>query len=91
MAKKITIDKIEPKIIKSEIETLRKIGVNIQLKKSVIIKKNKKLKKINLSTKPYPGFPTDLQAQLMVLLTQVNGIFKIKEDILKTDLCMFPS
>ena len=82
MAKKITIDKIEPKIIKSEIETLRKIGVNITTKKkSVIIKKNKKLKKINLSTKPYPGFPTDLQAQLMVLLTQVNGISKIKEDM----------
>ena len=33
MAKKITIDKIEPKIIKSEIETLRKIGVNITTKK----------------------------------------------------------
>ena len=67
--KNLTIDKIKPKIVNSEIEILRKIGVKIIKKKnSVIIKKNKKLKKINISTKPYPGFPTDLQAQLMVLL-----------------------
>ena len=60
----------------------KKIGVPIKKKKSsIIIKKNKKLKKINLKTKPYPGFPTDLQAQLMVLLTQVNGTSKIKEEI----------
>ena len=36
---------------------------------------------INIITKPYPGFPTDLQAQLMVLLTQAKGISKIKENI----------
>ena len=53
----ITIDKIDPKIIKSEINILKKIGVKIKQKKtSIIIKKNKKLKKINISTKPYPGF-----------------------------------
>ena len=82
MAKKVTIDKIDPKIVKGEIELLKKIGVQItKNKSSLTIKKNKKLKKINVTTKPYPGFPTDLQAQLMVLLTQVNGISKIKEDI----------
>ena len=42
----ITIDKIDPKIIKSEINILKKIGVKIKQKKtSIIIKKNKKLKK----------------------------------------------
>jgi len=35
----------------------------------------------NLSTKPYPGFPTDLQAQLMVLMTRAQGTSKIKESI----------
>ena len=50
-------------------------------KNSIIIKKGKRLKKINIITKPYPGFPTDLQAQLMVLLTQANGVSKIKENI----------
>ena len=80
--KNLIIDKIDPKIIKSEIDVLKKIGVNIIKKKnSVIIKKGKKIKRINVNTKPYPGFPTDLQAQLMVLLTQANGISKIKENI----------
>ena len=80
--KNLIIDKIEPNIIKNELNVLRKIGVSIKQKKnSILIKKAKKLKKINVITKPYPGFPTDLQAQLMVLLTQANGVSKIKEDI----------
>ncbi len=80
--KNIVIDKIDPKIIESEINILKKIGVQITKRKSsVVINNNKKLKNISITTKPYPGFPTDLQAQLMVLLTQVNGVSKIKENI----------
>ena len=91
MAKKVTIDKIDPKIVKGEIELLKQIGVQItKNKSSLTIKKNKKLKKINVTTKPYPGFPTDLQAQLMVLLTQVNGISKIKEDIFENRFMHVP-
>ena len=89
--KKIKINKIDPKIIKSEIDILRKIGVKIEQKKSsIIIKKNKKLKKIHITTKPYPGFPTDLQAQLMVLLTQAKGISKIREDIFENRFMHVP-
>ena len=82
VGKKITIDRINPSVIKTEINTLKKIGVKIKKNKSSItILNNKNLKSINISTKPYPGFPTDLQAQLMVLLTQAAGTSKIKEDI----------
>ena len=89
--KNITIDKIDPKIVKNEINVLRKIGVKIIKKKSsVIIGKKKKLKKINIITKPYPGFPTDLQAQLMVLLTQVEGVSKIKENIFENRFMHVP-
>ena len=89
--KKIIIDKIDPKIVKNEINVLKTIGVKIIKKKtSIIIKKNKKLKKINITTKPYPGFPTDLQAQLMVLLTQVEGISKIKENIFENRFMHVP-
>ena len=85
------INKIDPKIVKSELKILKKIGVKIiQNKKSIVIKKGKKLKKINITTKPYPGFPTDLQAQLMVLLTQVNGISKIKENIFENRFMHVP-
>ena len=87
----LTIDKIDPRVVKSEINVLKKIGVKITKKKfSLNIKKNKKLNKINISTKPYPGFPTDLQAQLMVLLTQVEGTSKIKEDIFENRFMHVP-
>ena len=89
--KNLTINKIEPKIIKNEINVLKKIGIRIKKNKnSVIIKKAKKFKKINIITKPYPGFPTDLQAQLMVLLTQANGISRIKEDIFENRFMHVP-
>ena len=42
---------------------------------------NKKIKSINIKTAPYPGFPTDLQAQMMVLLCKANKQSVIKEDI----------
>ena len=89
--KNLTINKIDPKIIKSEIDVLKRIGVQMTKKKSsIIIKKSKKLKKIKISTRPYPGFPTDLQAQLMVLLTQANGISKIREDIFENRFMHVP-
>ncbi len=89
--KSVTIDKISPKIVNCEIKLLRKIGVPIIVKKNlVIIKKSKKLKKINISTKPYPNFPTDLQAQLMVLLTQANGTSKIREEIFENRFMHVP-
>ena len=89
--KNLIIDKIDPKIIKSEIDILRKIGVKIiKRKTSVVIKNNKELKKINITTKPYPGFPTDLQAQLMVLLTQAKGTSKIKENIFENRFMHVP-
>ncbi len=88
---KLLIDKIDPKIIKNEISVLKKIGIKIvPKKKSILIEKGKKLKNINIVTKPYPGFPTDLQAQLMVLLTQVNGISKITEDIFENRFMHVP-
>jgi UDP-N-acetylglucosamine 1-carboxyvinyltransferase len=91
IGKKIVIDKIDPNIIKSEISTLKKMGVRIKKgSDSIIVTKNNKLKKINVITKPYPGFPTDLQAQLMVLMTQSNGLSKITENIFENRFMHVP-
>ena len=87
MGRKLNINKINPKVLKSEIKILKKMGVKVLVNKySVSIFGSTNLKKISISTKPYPGFPTDLQAQLMVLMTQADGISKIKENILRIDL-----
>jgi UDP-N-acetylglucosamine 1-carboxyvinyltransferase len=78
----LKIKNIVPKIIQTEINTLKKIGVKIKVKKDEIhIVGNKKIKSINIKTAPYPGFPTDLQAQMMVLLCKANKQSVIKEDI----------
>jgi UDP-N-acetylglucosamine 1-carboxyvinyltransferase len=91
IGKKIKINKINPNVVKSEINILKKMGVKIKKNiNSIIIQKNTKLKKTNVITRPYPGFPTDLQAQLMVLMTQAKGISKISENIFENRFMHVP-
>ena len=91
IGKKISIRKIEPKILKNEISILKRMGAKIiTKKKEILIFKPKKLKKTNISTKPYPGFPTDLQGQLMVLMTQAIGLSKIRENIFENRFMHVP-
>ncbi len=78
----IKIKNIIPNIIKTETNILRKIGAKVIIKKDEIhIIGKKKIKSININTAPYPGFPTDLQAQIMVLLCKGNKKSIIKEEI----------
>ena len=78
----LKIKNIDYKIISTEINLLQKMGVNIIKKKNhLIVNRSKKLKGANIITEPYPGFPTDLQAQIMVLMTKAEGVSTIKENI----------
>ena len=78
----LCLSKVNPKVVKKEISILRKMGVKLKVRKSeVLVLRSENIKRISLSTKPYPGFPTDLQAQLMVLMTRAKGTSKIKENI----------
>ena len=79
---KLKIKNINPKIMSTEIHLLYKMGVDIIKKKNyIIVSRSKKLRSINVVTRPYPGFPTDLQAQIMVLMTGAEGASTIKEGI----------
>ncbi len=78
----LKIKNIIPKIIKTEIDVLKKIGSKIIIKKNEIqIIGSNKIKGMNIKTAPYPGFPTDLQAQMMVLLCKANKNSIIQENI----------
>ena len=78
----LKIRNLSPSILKTEIDILRKIGARVIVKKNEIqILGNKNIKSTNIKTAPYPGFPTDLQAQIMVLLCKANNRSYIKEDI----------
>jgi len=74
---------VNPNIIQTELSLLKKIGAKIKTKKNEIhIKGPKKIKSLNnIITKEYPNFPTDLQAQFMVLLCKANGRSTITENI----------
>lgn len=78
----LKIQNVVPNILKTEISTLKKIGAKIKVKKQEIhIIGSKKIKNLNIRTAPYPGFPTDLQAQIMVLLCKANKKSFIEENI----------
>jgi UDP-N-acetylglucosamine 1-carboxyvinyltransferase len=78
----LKISNIVPEIIKTEINVLKKLGSKIMIKRNEVqIIGNKKIKNTKITTAPYPGFPTDLQAQIMVLLCKANKSSIIKEDI----------
>ena len=89
--KKITFLKIKPRIIKTEIKLLKKMGVKMKLEKNKItIFESGKLNSANIKTEPYPGFPTDLQAQIMVLMLRASGTSKITENIFENRFMHVP-
>ena len=79
----LLIKNFDSKLIQTELNLLKKIGSKIKAsKKEIYIKGPNKIKKINsIVTKEYPNFPTDLQAQFMVLLCKANGRSTITENI----------
>src|ERR1035437_6522735 len=61
---------------------LREAGVVVEANgKGLRVARGDKLKSVELRTLPYPGFPTDLQAQMMAMLTQADGTSVITETI----------
>ncbi len=77
--------------LKSLINILKKMGAKLKVSKnSIKVFKGSKLKSISLSTSPYPGFPTDLQAQLMSLMCLSDGKSKIKETIFENRFMHVP-
>ena len=79
----LEIQNLNPKIISTELSLLKKIGAKIKTSENNIrIQGPDKIRPLkNIKTKEYPSFPTDLQAQFMVLLCKANGKSIITESI----------
>ena len=91
IGKKIILNKIKPLIINTEIKVLKKMGVRMKIEKNKItVSESKKIKSISIKTQAYPGFPTDLQAQIMVLMSRAKGKSKIKESIFENRFMHVP-
>ncbi|NPA52215.1 MAG: UDP-N-acetylglucosamine 1-carboxyvinyltransferase [Aquificae bacterium] len=71
---------------------LNKIGIHIIKtgNDTVIVKREKYLKPTYIETKEYPFFPTDLQAQVMTLLSTIDGLSLIKENIFENRFLHVP-
>lgn len=79
----LKIKGFNPKLIRTELNLLRKTGAKIKtFKDEIHIIGPRKIKNIvNIQTKEWPHFPSDLQAQFMVLLCKANGRSSITENI----------
>ena len=81
----------EPLHLLSLSEYLIKAGVNWKnTDKTITISSNGNLKPVSITTSEYPGFPTDLQAQFMTLMSIANGNSKIVETIFENRFMHVP-
>lgn len=79
---RLTISQCDPKLIELPLQLLRSSGARFEVTKDrLVIKPWKRLKPIMVSTQAYPGFPTDGQSPLTVLLTQIPGENEVIENI----------
>ena len=79
---KLTLTHTRPDTLKIIIEKLKKAGADISIKNDIInIEVNKQLNSVNITTNPYPDFPTDMQAQFIALNSISKGKSKVVESV----------
>lgn len=80
--KEFIVKNFDPKYLTSLINVLKKMKANLKVEDSLVkIMPSEKIIGSCVQTAPYPGFPTDLQAQIMALMSLANGSSKIIEKI----------
>ncbi len=68
--------------LQAVVDRLRRVGVIIErAEQGISVSSSRRLEPVQATTQPYPGFPTDLQAQLMVLLCLADGNSMITEKV----------
>ena len=83
-AKELSITNCNPEHLRVPLETLRRTGVPIEIHDDRIIVREpgRQMKStMQIKTHEYPGFPTDLQPQMVLFLTQVRGVNSVFETI----------
>ena len=89
--KNFVVKQIESNHLEALTSALLKMGAKLKIKKtSIQIIPSNNLHGIKIQTAPYPGFPTDLQAQIMALMSLVDGNSQIKENIFENRFMHVP-
>jgi UDP-N-acetylglucosamine 1-carboxyvinyltransferase len=79
----VLLQNARPELLQSALDTLTQAGVTVTpTNEGIRIARNGAgLNAVDVTTEPFPGFPTDLQAQLMALMTKAKGTSHITETI----------
>ena len=81
----VQLKNVIPKHMDCITSKLQEMGAQIiNYDDAIRIRQNGRLKCTTVKTRPYPGFPTDMQAQICVCMTQAEGISKLTESVYET-------
>ncbi|HKL41495.1 MAG TPA: UDP-N-acetylglucosamine 1-carboxyvinyltransferase [Clostridia bacterium] len=87
----VVIENIVPAHIKPVIAKLKETGAELEIGEDVIrVNASNISESVDLTTLPYPGFPTDMQAQFMALMTILNGTSVINETVFENRFMHIP-
>ena len=79
----LVLDNTRPEYLQAALDVLGQAGIDVSSTHGGIrIRRNGNgIQPVDVTTDPFPGFPTDLQAQFMALMTRANGTSRIRETI----------
>lgn len=78
----VTVKKVNPEHLEATVDRLRQAGAETEIGSDTIrVRAGKEIKPVDMTTQPYPGFPTDLQAQFLALMARAEGTSRITEKI----------
>ena len=78
----VTVEGVDPDNLHMAIVKLRAMGCDITCgEESVTVSRTRPLSCVDIQTLPHPGFPTDLQAQFMLLASMADGVSVITENV----------
>jgi len=81
----VTLLDARPDHMHAVLDKLRESGVRVERRgSSLLVRRGGRLKPVDITTLPYAGFPTDVQAQMLVLMTLTPGISIITERIFES-------
>ena len=88
---KIKIHGVEQEHLKPVIKKLVECGTSIEIDKNTgiaVVEGSKKIEPIDIITRPHPGYPTDMQSQMMALLSLCDGTSTIQETVFENRFMM---
>ncbi|HJK86805.1 MAG TPA: UDP-N-acetylglucosamine 1-carboxyvinyltransferase [Candidatus Megaira endosymbiont of Nemacystus decipiens] len=88
---RLLLEGVDIDSVEHMLDTFKLAGINIEKKQnSLIVSSGQKIRPVNIQTLPYPGFPTDMQAQFMALMCLSPGVCSITENLFENRFMHIP-